>query len=350
MKTFFMPSAYDGCYYYRGKLPGIYTGNRILTSKIGTQEGQQQAYKLAMESDCIIIHRPVDVTRVELAKALKRKGKKIIFENDDTYLPNKGVPLNMLSAVGQEKAKEMHENLYEVLAMADGAIASTETLGNEYRDINPHVHVLKNCIEPLDALESKENTTGKFRVGFIGSVTSNDDYIHIKDQIRELVRPDITLVVFGIKHAHNLVHGPWKADYEFWNSLENVEWQPFVTMQDYYQTIANLSIDIAIIPRQQSYFNQCKSNLKFLEASLLEIPVIAQGFTDGTSPYQGADEKYMTVLTDNSLWLPTILDAKENYPHYKQLALKAKEYILENYNINTYAHNWQKAINTICTD
>jgi len=45
-------------------------------------------------------------------------------------------------------------------------------------------------------------------------------------------------------------------------------------------------LDMIIIPRSDSMFNRCKSNLKFLENSMLEIPSVCQSFSTGDSPYE----------------------------------------------------------------
>lgn len=139
-----------------------------------------------------------------------------------------------------------------------------------------------------------------------------------------------------------------QEDWDFWASLKNVEWHPVVHVTEYMMTVANLALDVAIIPRKDHYFNYCKSNLKFLDMSLLRIPVIAQGFPNGLSPYQGIDEPYMTVVTDNSTWYNTIVEVKEKHSNYKLLANKAHDYVLENYNIIHYAATWQKTIEDLC--
>ena len=55
-------------------------------------------------------------------------------------------------------------------------------------------------------------------------------------------------------------------------------------MIDYFDTLNDLELDIMMIPRKDNYFNKCKSNIKFLEASMCEIPVITNYFKD--SPYE----------------------------------------------------------------
>ena len=200
---------------------------------------------------------------------------------------------------------------------------------------------MKNCIDPLDELPCKKNLSGKFRVGILGSVTSNDDYVHIKDQLRKLdARGDITFVIMGVKHKDGTYMKSMKEDFDFWSSLKNIEWHPYCHVTEYMSKVADMALDVAIIPRKEHYFNQCKSNLKFLEMSLLKIPVIAQGFSDGTSPYQGVDEPYMTVVVDNTTWHDKILDVLYRHDYYVSLAMKAHDYVISNYSIKKYAKTW----------
>lgn len=349
MKIFFLQGDFPFCYYYRGYLPGVYSDQTVV-SEFLRKDGDVSKARLtekALEADVVVFQRPSSKPSLELAKLLKQRGKKIIFDNDDTYA---GIPLARL---GSEKAvkiaKELGENLIKFLKFADGAIASTEILAKEYSVYNKNVIILKNCIDPLDELPCKKNETGKFRIGFIGSVTSNDDYVHIKEQLKQLDdRGDITLVLLGVKYPDGQIMPSMQEDYDFWSSLKNVEWHPVVHVTEIMSTIANLALDLAMIPRKEHYFNQCKSNLKFLEMSLLQIPVLAQGFLDGTSPYQGKDEKYMTVVVDNSLWYNKVIEIKDNHAEFKSLALKAHDYVLSEYNIIKFAPEWVKEIEKLC--
>lgn len=344
MKILFIKGQHDFCYYYRGYLPGSYAGCQVtpLKGEINTKE----IARMAREADVVVLQRPNDVSRLNLIRSLKQLGKKVIFENDDTYLVNKGIMLDRLQNDKQRQiAKATSLVTNECIKLSDGVIASTEFLANEYRELNPNVAVLKNCIDPLDYVKCKENTTGKFRIGFIGSVTTNDDYLHIKDQIKKLdERGDITIVVFGIKYPNGEVISFMNNDLAFWSSLKNVEWQHYVHVTEYMMTVANLALDLVIIPRQESYFNRCKSNIKFLEMSLLKIPVLAQGFSG--SPYE--NDSHVNLVTDNSTWYDRIIDIKNNYPKYKKKAEKAHQYVLKNYNINTYAKTWVKTIEKLC--
>lgn len=347
MKIFFLQGLYPFCYYYRGYLPAIYSNNIAVSDFLRKDMdiSNEKFVEKAMQADIISFQRPTSKASYELAKLLKLKGKKIIMDNDDTY---SGVPLARLGSEKQvEIAKELNKNLEDFCIIADGITVSTEFLAKEYSRLNPNVIVCKNCIDPIDAQKCKPNTTGKFRIGLVGSVTTNDDYIHIKDQLKKLSeRDDCTIVIMGLKMSNGkLITESFKEDAEFWMSLKNVEWHPTCHVTEYMGLVANLALDLAIIPRKEHYFNQCKSNLKFLEMSLLEIPVLAQAFSDGTSPYQGVDEPYMTLTAND--WYDNIIKIKDNYEEYKEKAKKAKAYVLENYNIINEAPKWAKKIENL---
>jgi len=337
----YLSGEYPFCFYYRGYLPGVY-GNQLVIDLFN--RNPEKIKELINKADTVVFQRPSKKEYVNLMRTVKAMGKKVIFENDDTY---HAIPLERLgNDLQREIAKEMADTLDEALRIAHGAVASTEILAEEYRKVNPNTIVLKNCIDPLDEMPCKVSID-QFRVGFIGSVTTNDDYIHIKDQIRQMDEAGMTIVVMGIKYKDGTHLPIMGSDYDFWNSLKNVEWHPYVPVNEYMPKLASLALDVCIIPRKEHYFNQCKSNLKFLEMSLLKIPVIAQGFSDGSSPYQGIDEEYMTVLVDNLLWFDTVRDVQLNYKHYKDLALKAHDYVLENYNIKSYSKEWTQQINNL---
>lgn len=346
MKILYYNGAYPFCYYYRGYLPGVYSNQMVVQDFLrkDTAVDNAKVIEMADRADVIVFQRPSDPKLLQLARLLRIKGKKIIFENDDTY---EGIPIERLdNEVQKAIAKEQARNLKTFAAFADGAIASTDCLREEYSKYNKNTVVLKNCIDPSDAFTCKTNTTGKFRVGFIGSVTTNDDYNHIKDDIKRLdARGDVTIVVMGVKYSDGTHLPIMNADYEFWDSLANVEWHPYCHITEYMYKVSQLALDVAIIPRLDHYFNKCKSNLKFLEMSLLKIPVIAQGMEDG--PYEH-DSEYAQLLYSNNSWYDCIVDTMSNYKKYKELANKAHKYVLENYNIKNYATEWTKQIELLC--
>jgi glycosyltransferase involved in cell wall biosynthesis len=305
--------------------------------------------KAVLDADIVVFHRPNDDRSFEIARMLKLQGKKIVMDNDDTY---KGVETHKMAL----KLKKVDANLDKfVREMADMVTCSTEFLAEEYRKINPNVVVLKNCIDPDDwPEEPQRNESGKVRIGLVGSVGLNNDYKSLAPILEHLcARPDVQVVLFSVppknEDTKKIVQKLYRKEYQFWEQFPNIEWQPFVPVANYISTLDDLKLDLMLIPRSDDYFNRCKSNIKFLESSMLEVPVIAQGFEDGQSPYQQnpEDAKHMVIVTDNSKWLEEIDRLIANPELRRKIGKEAKEYVLENYDIHKNIHLWEEAYESL---
>jgi len=133
----------------------------------------------------------------------------------------------------------------------------------------------------------------------------------------------------------------FKDDYAFWDTIKK-EHFAWCKIEDYPRMLNEARLDMMLIPRKDNYFNRCKSNVKFLEASMCEIPVIAQSFPDG--PYEEIENWNNGVLIgDNNDWKKAI-DRLINDKMLRRLIGKsAKQYTLNNYNIENKSKLWQKA-------
>lgn len=346
-KVYFCNSFLESCYYVRALVPlqeAGWDGDR--TSLLSDRIQPEKQAQAVLDADIVVFHRPNDWRSKEIALKLKAQGKKIVADNDDTYKNLEGKNL-------QKALEKVDAGLDDFCAnVADMVSCSTEVLADEYRKLNNNVVVLPNCVDPDMWPEPLRNETNKVRLGFVGSVASNGDYNEIKDVLKALsARDDVQLVVFALPPQNPdkndteglIVREMYQADYDFWQSL-NIEWQPFVPMKDYINTLNELRLDIMVIPRKDDYFNRCKSNLKFLEASMLEIPIIAQGFSDGLSPYQvnNQDLNHL-ILINHGEWLQEINRMIDNPSFRKQMGKGAKAYVLKKYSIANNIQKWEKA-------
>lgn len=345
MRVYFTNSFLSACWYVRQYVPmvaGGWDGDRtsmLPNYDASSVRGKQAALGIE-NADIVVAHRPNDDQHYNIIRMIKEKGKKVVYDNDDTYKHFVGLEQHL------EKRLEYVDKWTDLcIKEADLVTCSTEFLAEEYRKINPNVVVLPNCVDPLDWPTPQRNTNGKIRIGIVGSVATNQDFEPIKDLLPKLCnRDDVEVVLFGLPPKTNAkVLRLYKKEYEYWDNLK-IEWQPFVEIQDYIETLDNLKLDLILIPRHDDYFNRCKSNLKFLEASMLAIPVIAQGFSDGKSPYQGSnDALHMKIITDNTKWEETIEHYLQNPELLRVDGEKAREYVLENYDINKNIHKWEQA-------
>ena len=135
---------------------------------------------------------------------------------------------------------------------------------------------------------------------------------------------------------------------KFWQSLKHVEHVPWVKMSDYFTTLNSLRLDLMLIPRRNNSFNKAKSNIKFLEAGMLEIPVIASSFPDKDSPYD------KDLNGDNGILVSTIEDWRgavdymiSNDERRLEIGRNARKYVIDNYHIDKHAHKWDEAYDSL---
>lgn len=341
MKVYYVGSQHLGCYYVRCLIPlqnNGWQGDRI--SLYGKELESNDKAKAVLDSDVVVFHRPDNRKKLEMARMLKQAGKTIVYDNDDTYKDDPELMWN-------EIYTKLSKNLDNFIKEADIITCSTEFLKKEYQQLtDKEILVLPNLVDPDDWDEPIRNGGDKIRIGIVGSTAFNGDYTHIKGLLQELSNDSrVQLVLFSLPKI-DLENNPitvkrYEKEYKWWHSL-NIEWTPFVEMKDYFDTLNKMELDIMLIPRRDNYFNRCKSNLKFLEASMLEIPVIAQDFTDHNSPYY-QDKDYLLLANTEDEWRKQVYKLINDKELRQKQGKCAKIYILEKYNAKTKANQWKYA-------
>jgi len=323
-------------------------GNYNGLTKMKSEKQQTQE---ALSSDIIVFHRANTNWHHRMAIALKKAGKKIVFDNDDTFQLGENSAFKTLDEKGFYENKDRLNNVtYNFIRNCDLVTASTPILAEEYKKFNPNTIVLPNCVNPDDWPKNPlKNETDKVRIGIVGSVAYHQDFKEIKDLLRKLDADErVQLVMFGlwkgVKRKENpLVESVHYKEYAFWDSLKNLEHLPWCEMKDYIDVLEQTRLDIMLIPREDNYFNRCKSNLKFLEAAMLEIPVVAQAMTDG--PYQELDGSNGILATDD--WEEKVELLIQDKELRTAIGKNAKDYVLSKYDINNNAHLWREAYSKI---
>ena len=347
-KVYFIGGHYMGCWYVRCLIPMIHNG------WLGNYWGLAKEMKLAKEvmkevqsADIVVFHRASTIEHHKLAILLKQMGKKIVFDNDDTYKIDKSHAFYGLDEKGfKENTKFVNTLINNFIKNADLVTCSTEYLAKEYRELNPNVKVLPNLVNPDDWSKPKRNKGDKVRIGVVGSVANYHDSQIVEDVLTKLDNdPRVQLVLFGLhdkekRKTNKQVNKVHKREYAFWDTLKNVEQAPWCDMIDYFDTLNDLELDIMMIPRKDNHFNKCKSNIKFLEASMCEIPVITNYFKD--SPYE-KDGDYVVWAKD---WLKDLERLITDKKLRRDIGKKAKQYVLKAYNIDR-AIIWEETYNKL---
>ena len=350
MKVYFTNNGLEGSYNVRCLFPlqeNGFDGDRT-TMSLQRISADQKA-KAVVDADVVVFHRPEQEYQLAMMRKLKEAGKKIVFDNDDTYKDHNGFKFN--DYMTEEKVKlgldTLNKNIDAFIKEADLVTCSTEALKKEYEQINPNVVVLPNCVDPFYFPEPKRNETETIRIGITGSVGVTSDVEVLKPIIEHYQNdPRVRLVLLSLppQGENEIFKKLYVDEYAFWNKV-NIEWHSFVGSDVYYEYLNNLKLDMVIIPRSDSYFNRCKSNLKFLESSMLQTPVIAQSFSTGDSPYEvnPSDKDYLLLATDTSNWIEQIEKLINDKELRQEMGRKAKEYVEQEYSIEKHAYHWVDA-------
>lgn len=358
MRVYYVSSGLQGCYFYRCLTPMMANGwdgdqtTILLDHQFKTPENKTKA---ARNSDVVVFHRPDNEGKLELARMLKKDGKKIVFDNDDTYEDDGGFKFNQY--LDQKRLEKNLGKLQTVINQfvkeADLVTTTTEFLANEYRKLNPNVIVLPNMIDPFYFDEPERNDTTDVRIGVTGSIGVTSDF-DVARSIMERFRgePGFKWVLYSMPKGDNtkMIRELYHDEFKIMEEMEKwIEWHGFTDFEHYYDTLNGLKLDIMAIPRADHYFNRCKSNIKFLEASMFEIPCVAQGFSDGLSPYQvdKDDARHMIIANDQDEFEAAIRELAMDKDKRQRIGRAAKEYVLSKYDINNTAELWQNAYQTL---
>lgn len=355
MNVYYIGSANDACCYVRMYMPcyanGYWADKMSLSSERKTIKQIQNDLRA---SDIVVFHRPENEEYSAIIKLLKADGKKIVIDNDDTFKIADDHPLaTWTSDANKVELKKRDSKFDELASQADLLTTSTEFLAEEYRKINKNVVVLPNCIDPMDWDKPLGNKTKKVRIGMVGSVSYEYDYGHIKGLLKTLSdRDDVELVLFGLgskKHQYDnpAVTKHFEIEYKFWDTIKK-EHTPWCPVSEYPSKLNEAKLDLMLIPRRDNYFNRCKSNVKWLEASMAGIAVCAESFEDGKGPYDTCIEDGKTGwLIKDKNW-DRVLDIIKDKKLINKVGKNARKEVLKNYNIKNKAILWDNAYKTLC--
>jgi glycosyltransferase involved in cell wall biosynthesis len=159
--------------------------------------------------------------------------------------------------------KGIKQGVKDAINYADAVITTTPNLAKEIRQINENVTVVSNCLDLTHKQWEGEPLprTDKVKVGWVGGVTHEEDLKLIAEEIKGM---DIEFYICGYTPG------------EIWNriakSMPDAKIVEGTTVFEYGEVYKHF--DIVVAPLQNTKFNNCKSELKILEASAYKKPII----------------------------------------------------------------------------
>lgn len=214
--------------------------------------------------------------------------------------------------------------------LTDGFITTNAFLGNRLSEKfgKPHQIIINSLnLEQLDissrcrVLKSKQSSAHPFCIGYFSGTPSHvNDFRIVHQELIQLLSnyPEMELIVIGFMKFPNSM-----------NKLINqgrIKFKPLVDFMELQRCIAE--VDVNIVPLAQNAFTNCKSELKFFEAAIVDTPTIASP----VYTYSNAiNDQYNGFLCEPGMWYNKIESLYRDCGLVNTVTSAAREYCLKQY-------------------
>ena len=262
----------------------------------------------------------------------KRLGIKIGFDIDDLVFDIEEYSRNSnLLALPKDVQKSLLNGAHsyqQALAAADFSIASTPHLADFMRKYcKGPCYIIPNCIcrakgeaAKAEAFRFPLGLDGRTVIGYgSGTSTHNEDFKLCANAVLRIMRdfPDVIFVL------HGLLELPEAFD-EVNDRIIRI---PFVPFTEYSAALARF--DVNLIPLEGGLFNDCKSNIKYLEASRMSVPSVASPCAEFKSVISNGENGY--IATDENEWYAALRRLVESAPLRRRMGDAARQTVMSRY-------------------
>jgi glycosyltransferase involved in cell wall biosynthesis len=255
-------------------------------------------------------------------------GAKIVVDIDDNIWQ---IPKGNIARGSFKEYSNRAIMMIESVKAADWVTVSTQPLKEILSNINQNIAVLPNFIDPED-WKTKRKVYKKVRIGWVWSPTHIPDMEEVTGVLKKISkRDDVEIVIFGTN----------ENQFDF--PTTNV---PAVHVDKYPETFQREGIDISIAPLKKNDFNECKSDIKFLESTMTGASFIGSK----VYPYEHSVKEGVTgYLADNPRqWERKLISLIENEGKRKEFVERAREHVL--CETKTNKKKWKDFYDFLATD
>jgi glycosyltransferase involved in cell wall biosynthesis len=183
----------------------------------------------------------------------------------------------------------------------------------------------------------KHDNKGNIIIGWQGSTTHEVDFKEALPALKRILDeyPNVKIRLFGDvpKSLRDAIH---------WSRFE---WTGGVPYEQYPKKLVFCNFDIGIAPLTDSKFNQCKSNIKWLEYSAIKIPTVASD----VYPYAKAIEQCSTgfLCKTEEEWyrsLKLLIDDKELRT---QMGEEAHKVVWAKWSAAAHSSTWERVFTSL---
>lgn len=269
--------------------------------------------------------------------------KAVIYETDDNHF-------QIRTWNGYYPDVQAERPLIERMARrADLVTVSTGPIKDAYSHLNDNIRVIRNAIDPsiyTTDIQLPDSSEGRTRVVYYGSTARMRDYAgypsglggkweggYAGKAISDL-RKEIWNVFIGVNPGTEHVIAPLFD--EGFHYVENI--------QQFASILARSKADVGIAPLGGDEFDRCKSELHWLEYSMVGAAFIGERFKYGEAPYSMVRHGVDGLLAKGRQeWYDAVKSLVRSKDLREQLAGAAKERVLKEYNYKDRAKEWADA-------
>jgi glycosyltransferase involved in cell wall biosynthesis len=341
-RTLFVARSNGGIAWYRVVLPATALGADWVAAngappKLDFVTGvTPRAFELLDfgEYEVVVLQQPVGETWLRAIRDLQARGTTVLFEIDDYLQAVRKIETHELSGhMNREWLRKAELNM----RIADGIVCSTPYLARRYRKFNERLWVCQNGIDLKRYAYGRPPEGAPVTIGWAGGVG------HIASVRRWLpavaavlrARPDVRFTTVGSAFADELVE-------EF--GAERCRSLPFAPLEMYPASVS--TFDVALAPSGNNNLFRGKSDLRWLEASALGIPVVGDpevypDIVDGVTGLAAAsaDEAEAAILR-------LVDDAAER----RRMGEAARAHVTEHRRIEVAAQQWADVLREVVSD
>lgn len=313
-----------------------------IASGFNSQKQLSIDYQALLMRDVIIVQRDFpSADTLPLLKKLKALGKKLVYETDDAFHL---IPEDHPKAYHHAKAPA----IFEFASMADLITVSTQALAQAFSPYG-RVAVVPNRLSPNlwhEALLKRHQQaraaypSNLIRVGVVGGADHAQDLAIISEAISAIAekQANIVWVAYGDGALAMLKQTLQQT---------NIEAQPSnFDYTQHPQRLADLALDIALVPLLDNTFNQCRSNLKFLEYGFLAVPAIYSNVESYNTTVIDGETGLLASNTTES-WVKAIITLIEQADLRSKLGKAAKQTVEQHWMLSKQHQGWSNILDNL---
>lgn len=311
------------CFFYR-----IYNPLSVLSERFGNilcTVSSQPTEEMVSDAEIVIFQRAGFPQDLDLLHKLLSLGKKIIYETDDNLLN-----LPPSNPHYKHYSDEIKSAVRTFISKSHAVTVTTTPLKEALISLHENIFVIPNSLD-FRIIPPRPHNNMKLVVGYQGGYEHEYEMHLISRLVKVLTskefRDKVLLKVFGFKLDGGAYH---------------IGYFPF---EHFYKALSLADFDIGLAPALKNNFNDCKSNLKWLEYSALKTATVASEIF----PYSTSIEPGVTGFLARSKqdWVDIVVTLVRDRDLLSKVQNTSHDVVVSNYNVFNICEKWNDVFNYV---